>query len=507
MQGSTSFAHASARAASCPAASRRSLFLLSLGLFLPSLAVTAAAATLQAESAVLAGGTVAESTNGGYNGTGYANSPTTGGTTTFNNVAGEGGGAKALAIRYANGGTTTRTGQLTVNGTTTSIAFAPTGAWTTWSTLTANITLNNNSTNSIKFASTGTDLGNIDEITVPAATGGGGGTTYTPQGFGAIATGGSTVVHVTNLNDSGTGSLRAALSATGRRVVFDVSGTITISSALVILSNTTIDGTTAPSPGITITGYNTSMSGATNVIVRNLRFREDTTGPSGKCSLQGAPAHTVMIDHCSIEWGRWDCMEFTSDSSDITIQNCIIGQAIDPQYFGCLIDAGNRISIHHNLWIGNNNRNPKLKGHCQYINNVVYNWGSSGGLQGGHSSAPWLSDILGNYFIKGPSSANDNWALDCTANDQWYVGDNWLDLDKNGALNGSLISTAQYNALTVTLLGTKQHSPATAVTVDSAATAVAKAAAGNYGCQPLDSYDLQLVGYLKSYGTGGKIGK
>lgn len=461
------------------------------------------AATLQAESAVLAGGTVAEATNGGFHGSGYANSPTTGGTITFNNVDGEGGGAKSLAIRFANGTTTARAGRLTVNGTNSTVSFGPTGAWTTWSTLNVNITLNNNATNTIQFASTGADLGNIDEITVPAAPA----TTYTPQGFGAVATGGSTVFHVTNLNDSGTGSLRDALSVSGRRVVFDLAGTITITSSLVIKSDTTIDGTTAPSPGITVTGYNTSMSGASNVVIRNLRFREDITGPSGKTSLQGAPADTVMIDHCSIEWGRWDCMEFTGGSHDITIQNCIIGQGIDPQYFGCLIDAGDRISIHHNLWIGNNNRNPKLKGNCQYINNVVYNWGSAGGLQGGHSSAPWKSDVLGNYFIKGPSSGNDNWALDCTANDQWFVSGNFLDLDKNGSLNGTPITTAQYNALTVTLLAGQQHNPATPVTVDTAATAVAKAAAGNYGCQPLDAYDQAEIGFLKSYGTTGKIGK
>jgi rhamnogalacturonan endolyase len=123
--------------------------------------------TYQAESATLAAGTVSESTNGGFHGTGYANFPTTGGTCTFNNVDGNGGGAKTLTIRFANGGTAARTGNLTVNGTTTSISFAPTGAWTTWVTMTVNITLNNNASNTIQFASTGNDLGNIDEITVP----------------------------------------------------------------------------------------------------------------------------------------------------------------------------------------------------------------------------------------------------------------------------------------------------------------------------------------------------
>jgi rhamnogalacturonan endolyase len=123
--------------------------------------------TYQAENAVLAGGTVIESTNGGFNGSGYANSSSTGGTITFNNVDGNGGGAKSLAIRYANGGTAARAGNLVVNGTTTAISFPTTGAWTTWATLNVNVTLNNNTSNSIQLATTGSDLANIDEIKVP----------------------------------------------------------------------------------------------------------------------------------------------------------------------------------------------------------------------------------------------------------------------------------------------------------------------------------------------------
>ncbi len=60
-----------------------------------------------------------------------------------------------------------RTATLTINGTATNITFAATGSWTTWNTLTVNITLNNNATNTIRFASTGADLGNIDQIIVP----------------------------------------------------------------------------------------------------------------------------------------------------------------------------------------------------------------------------------------------------------------------------------------------------------------------------------------------------
>jgi|GEM_PF-5624711 len=124
-------------------------------------------ATYQAESAVLAGGATSESSSTGFHGAGYANFPASGGTVTFDHVAGNGGGMKTLIIRYANGGTATRTGNLIVNGASKGISFPVTGAWTTWATLSVTIALNNNTSNTIQFASTGNDLANLDEITVP----------------------------------------------------------------------------------------------------------------------------------------------------------------------------------------------------------------------------------------------------------------------------------------------------------------------------------------------------
>jgi hypothetical protein len=123
--------------------------------------------TYQAESAAIAGGVTIDSNNAGFNGTGFANLPTTGGTLTFNNVDGNGGGTKSLAIRYALGAAAARTGNLVVNGVTTSITFQPTGAWTTWVTQNVNIALNNNASNTIQLVTTGGDLANIDEVTVP----------------------------------------------------------------------------------------------------------------------------------------------------------------------------------------------------------------------------------------------------------------------------------------------------------------------------------------------------
>lgn len=121
----------------------------------------------QAEDATTAGGTTPESTNTGFHGTGYANSSMTGGTITFTNVDGKAGGPKILTIRYALGANGARTGNLIVNGASSSITFQPTGTWTTWMTVNLTVPLKAGTTNTIQFATTGTDLANIDEIVIP----------------------------------------------------------------------------------------------------------------------------------------------------------------------------------------------------------------------------------------------------------------------------------------------------------------------------------------------------
>jgi rhamnogalacturonan endolyase len=123
--------------------------------------------TYQSESAQFGGGAVFESTNGGFTGTGYINFSANGGFLQFNNIDGGASGATTFRIRYALGVTTSRTGQLTVNGVSRSITFNPTGAWTTWAVLTVNVNLAPGAGNTIIFQSTGQDLANIDQIQVP----------------------------------------------------------------------------------------------------------------------------------------------------------------------------------------------------------------------------------------------------------------------------------------------------------------------------------------------------
>ena len=184
------------------------------------------------------------------------------------------------------------------------------------------------------------------------------------EGFGQFATGGNggETVHVTTLDDSGPGSFRDAVSKPNRTVVFDVGGVIRLKSNVAVSSHITLDGQTAPGDGVTLYGRSVSFSGQNNVIVRYLRFREGIAGDKGKCSVDLSGGGDMIFDHCSIEWGRWDCLGLTQGSHDITFQNCIIGEGVDPQRFGSLSDTITNITYSHNLWINNQSRNPKAKG-------------------------------------------------------------------------------------------------------------------------------------------------
>ena len=127
---------------------------------------SATSSVYQTESGTVGGGTVLESSNGGFNGTGYVNSSASGGFAQISNVDGRGGGSKTLRIRFALGVTAARTGRLVVNGVGSNITFNGTGAWTTWVMQNVTVTLNNNTSNTIRFESTGQDLANIDQVEI-----------------------------------------------------------------------------------------------------------------------------------------------------------------------------------------------------------------------------------------------------------------------------------------------------------------------------------------------------
>ena len=265
------------------------------------------------------------------------------------------------------------------------------------------------------------------------------------EGFAAYATGGrgGQVVHVTNLNATGSGSLADAVSQPNRIVVFDVGGVINITNQnLTIASNITIAGQTAPGEGITIYGGRVIASKAKNVIIRYIRMRGGKAVPQKKCTLTMDECENVILDHCSISWGPWDNVHIT-DANNITWQYCINSEGIEPQRFGAITDGTRNWTIHHCLWANNKSRNPKMKCYLQYYNNVVYNYGM--GIIGGHSAADNYQDVMNNYFIAGPDGSYkyfDDW----TATDHLYSTGNYYDGNCDGELNGTLIT--DYNSAT-----------------------------------------------------------
>jgi pectate lyase len=327
------------------------------------------------------------------------------------------------------------------------------------------------------------------------------------EGFGRFATGGNggEIFHVTTLEDAGTNSFRDAVSQPHRTVVFDVAGIIRLKSNVAVSGDLTLNGLSAPGEGITLYGRSVSFSGQKNVIVRHLRFREGINGDKGKCSVNLSGGSDMIFDHCSIEWGRWDCLGLTQGSHDITFQNCIIGEGVDPQRFGSLSDDVANITYSHNLWINNQSRNPKAKGKIQYINNVVYNWGVAG-LVGGHSGADHFLDAVGNYFIAGPNS-NQHAVGEFKATDHVFQKGNLVDTDKDGKLNGRELVPTDFGSgeNAPTFENHPSVAPLTNVTVESAAAALTNVLA-NAGCSPhRDAVDEQLIDAVKSFGPRGKI--
>ena len=207
-------------------------------------------------------------------------------------------------------------------------------------------------------------------------------------GGGRYATGGrgGEVVHVTNLNDSGAGSFRDAVSKSNRIVVFDVSGTIELQSNILVSSNVTIAGQTAPGgSGITLKNYKLGMSGD-NIICRYLSSRP---GPykatsSGNDAWGGAKGSNSIIDHCSMSWTTDEQWGLYSNNEYYTVQYSVIGPADSwgghskgIHGFGMMMGKGYS-TFDHNLIVHNVSRNfrGKVVGTetADFTNNVIYNW-------------------------------------------------------------------------------------------------------------------------------------
>jgi len=306
--------------------------------------------------------------------------------------------------------------------TTFTLQYAPTAAGTD----SGNVSITSNATNSpTQLALTGSGVQSSGPLAAfPGA-----------QGAGALSVGGrgGKVYEVTNLNDSGTGSLRACVEASGPRTcVFRTGGTIVLSSSLHILNPyITIAGQTAPGGGIQITNSSTCnvsancdliRIGTHDVVVRYLRLRfSSETGSNYSDGLaiqsEAVPVYNTVVDHVSVAWAEWDSMDFyvgfldnpIHNIYDVAVQYSILAE---PNYVtngasgfvvGCnvtypqLCDANENIDIHHNFVTGTTHRNPNHAADSgRIINNLIYNTTYYQIKAAAHK------DIVGNYIADGP---------------------------------------------------------------------------------------------------------
>lgn len=243
----------------------------------------------------------------------------------------------------------------------------------------------------------------------------------TAEGYGKFTVGGrgGDVYEVTNLNDSGEGSLRHAVEAEGpRTVVFRVSGTIDLKKKLTIRNPyITIAGQTAPGDGICIKRYPLSIA-ADEVIIRYIRVRLGNESGGSDDALSCRGRKNIILDHVSASWSIDETMS-VYHCKNVTIQWCMITESLfgsnhvkGSHGFGG-IWGSDLSTYHHNLIAHHSSRNPRWAsggGRNDYRNNIVYNWGynSSYGGERQQKGNPEFSSIMvnmvGNYYKPGPAT-------------------------------------------------------------------------------------------------------
>jgi hypothetical protein len=321
------------------------------------------------------------------------------------------------------------------------------------------------------------------------------------EGFGAATPGGAgqPVYRVTNLNNSGPGSLRDAVSQSNRYVVFDVGGTINLVNELAISRKSfiTIDGATAPSPGITLITNGLVFDGSHNIIVRHLRSRN-----AADDGFTVYHSHDILFDHVSSANAADGSLDITEGSYNITVQwsifqNLAASAAQEDHPGNMLIGyAAKWVTIHHNLFTGRA-RNPYVDAQAGGLtrtpapigelvadirNNVIWDWGAGGGAQWGSGTSVDLNaraNVVNNFYQANGTYRN--------------LANLTIDLNQNGS--GAQVYTSgniSGNGVNVNPGNVFTPFAAAPVTTEHACTAAGKILQ-QAGAQPLDAVDRDIV--------------
>ena len=289
------------------------------------------------------------------------------------------------------------------------------------------------------------------------------------EGFGKYTTGGrgGKVLIVDNLDDDGPGSFREAAEADFPRIiVFEVAGTIHLQKRIVIKSNATIAGQSAPGDGICFADKTVAIGGD-NIIVRFLRFRLGdkfqkggmVDGNGGDDAFGGTRRKNIIIDHCSFSWSTDEAFSIYAGDS-MSIQWNLISEPLNYSYhfekgdsdyehhgYGA-IWGGMHASFHHNLFAHCTSRTPRFNGirhtkeeNCDYSNNVIYHWGGNNVYAGEGGNY----NIINNYYKPGPStkkSSINNMVNPFRRKDipfgKWYVNGNLMEGNLSMSKDNSL---------------------------------------------------------------------
>jgi len=339
------------------------------------------------------------------------------------------------------------------------------------------------------------------------------------EGYGCLSTGGrgGSVYKVTNLNNSGAGSFRTAVTSSNTTVVFDTGGTVNLATRVNSYANrTTVAGQTAPGGGFCVRNGIMYFRNNTDLVVRQVRFRLGNTAGSDS---SGNPFDTFnlyntknsIVDHCTTSWSEDECLSVTNTSNNISVQWCLISEGLNNagHGYGSLIapEVNSQMSWHHNLYAHQAGRNPRAGSRlsmtflCDFVNNVIYDWGASSGDFGAwaayYSGEKIDFNWVNNYSIAGLDSTGKTTVVLSSkmSTSRIYIGSgNLIDSDRDTTRDGTTVTWTNVPG-TKTQMTSAFTIPAwAAITTDTASTAYTNVLNGVGATKPSrDSLDTRIV--------------